>query len=205
MKGEVANARARDFLDEKAFRFEKGFHIDVRSVQENDFDLRLLVELFMDTDGEWLREFFGDPAAALEAFDHLGRDMTFDLHVIDARERVALLDFFSHGAVIRQKKESFGIEIEASDRIHMRLHLHEEVGDRRATLRIAHHGNHTFRLVHDDVEEVFEFPEQLAFDFDVVGGEVGFIAELRGFTVYGNEPLFDEFFRFSSGCDPRLC
>jgi hypothetical protein len=106
-------------------------------------------------------------------------------------------------AIIGHKQQAFTGVIKTADGVDALAHVLDQTHYRGAAFGIGYGGHIALRLVEQQVDVIFRAVQQLAIDLDVIGGEIGFGAELgNNLSIDGDAALCNQLFGFAAGSDP---
>jgi hypothetical protein len=107
-------------------------------------------------------------------------------------------------AVVREDDQSFGVVVEASDRIDLLRDLAaQQVDDRRPSLGVVRRRHHGGGLVQQDVAQPLGGAQPLAVDLHGVAREVSLVPECCGAPVDGDAAVADVLLGLPPGTHPR--
>ena len=202
----VTHGLADDFVSQESLLFKEALKISRAVADHDDFDFRAAAVIARKAHRMRLDQLTFDAATFFQLLDQLGFGVAFDAHPVDARNVVALLNFFGQIAVVGQKKQAFAQEVQATHGEKASVHFRQVVAQVRAALRISKHRDHASGLIESHVDMRFFVPElqELSVGFDGVLGKVGAIAQLGYFAVDGDTPFADHLLGLAARSDPRL-
>jgi hypothetical protein len=173
----------------------------VAALVDDDADDRAVLGVANRADHLWNGALAVDRDAPAEPVEHLRRRIAVEQRLVLLVDPVAgMHDTVGNFAVVRQQEQAFSLPVEPADR-HDTLVDRHEVHDGVAAAFVGRRRNVAAGLVEQDVAPS-DGRDQLAIDFDLLGGGIDFAPKLGDdFTVHTDAPFEDQLLGAPPGRD----